>query len=256
MALYPNAATPLYIQIKDTLQAQIESGALAVGDRLPSERELADAFGVSRMTARQALQLLQQNGLSRRQVGKGSYVSRPQIDQELRELTSFSQDMSGRGLHPASRVLRAELLAADIETASQLRAAPGEEIVVLQRVRLADGKAIALETAHLLHRLCPGILDHYDFAVESLYRVLQADYGLHQVWANQVIGARMPSRAERMALGLSPRTPVLSLQRVTYDQEDRPIEFVRSCYHSERFQLHTVLRELTANEAGTQGRNP
>ena len=243
----PNPGTPLYIQIKETLQAQIESGAVAVGDRLPSERELSETYGVSRMTARQALQLLQQSGFSRRQVGKGTYASRPQIDQELRELTSFTGDMASRGLQPRSRVLRAAVLQADMETAAHLQAGVGEEIVVLQRVRLADGKPVALETAHLLHRLCPDILAAHDFAVASLYQVLQDHYGLHLVWASQVIGARMPDRTERAALELPARVPVLSLLRVTYDQEDRPIEFVRSCYHSERFQLRTVLRESRAN---------
>lgn len=256
MTLNLHAATPLYIQIKDVLQAQIESGAFAVGDRLPSERELSEAYGVSRMTARQALQLLQQNGWTQRQVGKGTYVSRAQIDQELRELTSFTQDMTSRGLRAQSQVLRAELLAADAEVAGYLHASVGEQIVLLQRVRLADDKPIALETAHLLHRLCPGILSAHDFAIQSLYGALQEDHGLRLVWANQVIGARMPSRAERAALALAGRTPVLSLLRVTFDHEDRPIEFVRSCYHSERYQLRTVLRELNTGDPGRQGHQP
>jgi GntR family transcriptional regulator len=240
----PNSSTPLYIQIKDLLHAQIQSGQFAVGDRLPSERELSEAYNVSRMTARQALQLLEQDGLTQRQVGKGSYVARPQIDQELRELTSFTQDMAARGLRPQNRVLLAELQPADPEVADHLQARTGEPTVVLQRVRLADGKPIALETAHLLHCTCPGILANHDFARASLYRVLQDHYGLHLVWATQIIGARMPDRFERDALDLPKRVPVLSLFRVTYDETDRPIEFVRSCYNSERYQLRTTLRDL------------
>lgn len=250
MRFNPNTATPLYLQIKELLQAQIENGEFAVGDRLPSERELSEAYGVSRMTARQALQLLKQHGFTHRQVGKGTYVSRPQIDQELRELTSFTQDMTGRGLHPHSRVLHAETMAVDAETGGHLRLERGEEIVLIQRVRLADDKPIALETAYLPHRLCPSILERHDFSVDSLYQVLQGEYGLHLVWANQLIGARMPDATERSALELAARVPVLSLLRVTYDQEDRPIEFVRSCYHSERYQLRTVLREMNPVNAG------
>jgi GntR family transcriptional regulator len=240
----PNSSTPLYIQIKDLLHSQIQSGQFAVGDRLPSERELSEIYNVSRMTARQALQLLQQDGLTQRQVGKGTYVARPQIDQELRELTSFTQDMTGRGLSPQNRVLKAELQPADPEVAGHLQTHSGEPTVVLQRIRLADGKAIALETAHLLHRTCPGILANHDFARASLYQVLQEHYGLHLVWATQVIAARMPDRFEREALDLPKRVPVLSLLRVTFDAADRPIEFVRSCYHSERYQLRTTLRDL------------
>lgn len=243
MTLSLSGATPLYIQIKDLLQRQIEEGSIAVDDRLPSERELAEAYGVSRMTARQALQLLQQSGFSRTQVGKGTYATRPQIDQELRELTSFTKDMTQRGLRPRSCVLAAELRRADDESAAQLQTVVGEELVVLQRVRLADEKPIALETAHLRHSQFPGILREHDFSMESLYQVLKECYHVHLVWANQVIGARMPDRFERAALELPARTPVLSLRRVTYDEHDQPIEFVSSCYHSERYQLRTVLRE-------------
>ena len=240
----PNSSTPLYIQIKELLHSQIQSGQFAVGDRLPSERELSETYNVSRMTARQALQMLEQDGLTQRQVGKGSYVARPQIDQDLRELTSFTQDMSARGLRPQNRVLLAALQPADSEVADHLQARTGEPAVVLQRVRLADGKPIALETAHLVHRTCPGILAAHDFARASLYQVLKEHYGLHLVWATQIIGARMPDRFERDALDLPKRVPVLSLLRVTYDETDRPIEFVRSCYNSERYQLRTTLRDL------------
>ena len=238
-----NGATPLYIQIKDRLQQQIEAGVFAVGERLPSERELSDEYHVSRMTARQALQLLQQSGLTRSQVGKGTYVSR-KIDQDLRELTSFTQEMANKGLRPTSRVLHAAVRAADAETAVRLSVPLGDEIVVLTRLRMANEKPIAIETAHLRHALCPGILAGHDFASESLYQVLQGQYGVRLVWARQVIAARMPDTSEQKTLGLRARIPVLSLVRVTFDEHDQPIEYVRSCYHGERYQLHTVLRDL------------
>lgn len=243
MALNPNHPTPLYVQIKELLQHQIESGVFAIGDRLPSERELAEQHNVSRMTARQALQLLQQNGYSRSQVGKGTFVHRPEIDQELRELTSFTRDMIQRGMRPASRVLLAAIRPADDDMAAQLQTEIGDAIVVLRRVRLADNRPIAIETAHLRSARFPGLLDH-DFAEESLYRVLKEHFGVRLVWATQIIGARMPERAEREALGVGARVPVLSLVRVTYDENDRPVEYVRSCYHSERYQLRTTLREI------------
>lgn len=244
MTLNPTGSTPLYIQIKELLQRQIEAGVFAVGQRLPSERELAEAHGVSRMTARHALLLLQQSGFTTTRVGKGTYVDRPQINQDLRDLTSFTQEMGGRGFQPTSRVLRAEVLPAAAEIAVQLGLSIGDEIVLLQRVRLADDKPVALETAHLRHSLCPRILAEHDFASESLYRVLTECYDVRPVWATQLIGARMPTRFEQEALGLGPRVPVLSLARLTFDQHDQPVEYVRSCYHSERYQLRTVLRDV------------
>lgn len=252
MTLEPHSATPLYIQIKDLLLQKIEAGVFAVGERLPSERELSDEYCVSRMTARQALQLLQQSGLTRTQVGKGTYVSR-RINQELRELTSFTQEMINNGLRPSSRVLHAAVHPADAEIADRLSAQLGEEIVVLTRLRLANQKPIAIETAHLRHVLCPQILSKHNFAVESLYEVLQGRYGMRLIWARQVIAARMPDAGERKELNLPVHVPVLSLARVTYSDADQSIEYVRSCYHGERYQLHTVLRDL-GHSTGVEGK--
>jgi GntR family transcriptional regulator len=109
---------------------------------------------------------------------------------------------------------------------------------------MANRKPIAIETAHLRHALCPGILTGHDFAHASLYQVLQGEYGLRLVWATQVIAARMPEPQERTTLEIGPDTPVLDLLRVTYDEFDHPIEYVRSCYHGDRYQMRTQLREI------------
>ena len=242
MSLHHDSPVPLYIQIKDLLQKQIENGAYAIGARLPSERELAQRFNVSRMTARQALQSLAQEGLTSSRVGKGTFVSPPRINQELRTLTSFSEDMRERGMAPNSRVIRAEVVPANREIAGRLRVAPKTAIVLLSRVRLADDQPLALETTHIPTGLCAGLLEHYDFSRESLYEVLRVDYGWNLVWADQMIQACMPSESERRALNLNTRTPVLRLARVTYNQYDQPVEFVRSVYRGDQYQLRAVLR--------------
>jgi len=233
-------STPLYTQIRDYLQARIKEGAYEVGARLPSERELAQEFEVSRMTARQALQDLIQEGLAYSRVGKGTFVSPPKID--LRALTSFSEESRQRGMTPGSRVLSTALAPADAQTTRWLQIAPGTEIVVLTRIRLANGKPLAIETAHLDHRLCPGILDRHDFANDSLYEVLRNEYGWVLVWADQIIEARQATHEESQLLEMDRHIPVLSLTRVTYDNQDRPIEFVCSVYRGDQYRLHAVLR--------------
>lgn len=243
MAIDHDGSTPLYLQIRDALQGQIESGAYADGARLPSERDLAEAFGVSRMTARQAIQLLTQEGLISTRIGKGTFVQHRAFAQTLHDLTSFSDDMRKVGVHSSSRVLRAEVGAADVDTAAHLDLAAGDEIVRLDRVRLADGLPIALERAHIRHAICPGILEASDFSRQSLYAALKETYGVRLVWASEVIAARMPDSEEREALGITDDVPVLSLKRVTHNERDEPVEYVRSSYHSERYQFRTVLRE-------------
>ena len=253
MALQHDSPTPLYIQLKEYLQMQIQTGEYAVDARLPSERELAKLHHVSRMTARQALQALAQEGFTYTRVGKGTFVNAPRIDQELHALTSFSEDMQGRGMSASSRVLKASSQAADRDTANHLRIEPGTEVVVLRRVRLADGEPLALETAHLPHHLCPDILSKHDFSTESLYAVLRSIYGWVLVWADQLIQARLPGEAECDVLAIGAQMPVLAITRVTFAEGDRPVEFVRSVYRGDQYQLHAVLiSDLDRNSTVTE----
>jgi len=239
-----DSTVPLYIQLKEHLRLQIERGAYPPGTRLPSERELAKSYQVSRMTARQAIQLLVKDGFVSPRVGKGTYVRKPRIAQELRRLTSFSEDILQRGMTPSSRIVRATLAQADQEAAQHLKVSSRAEIILLSRVRLANDDPIALEVCHLNHRLCPGLLDHHDLSRESLYQVLREEYGHHLTWADQLISARMPTEEERHALALDRQTPVLSLTRVTYIEHNQPIEYVCSVYRCDRFQLRTILRDI------------
>jgi GntR family transcriptional regulator len=240
--LQHESSVPLYIQIKELLQRQIESGEYAVGARLPSERELAQRYDVSRMTARQALRALAQEGLTHSRVGKGTFVSAPKINQELLALTSFSEDMRQRGIQPSSRVLSAEVHPAGTEVAARLHVLPGTEIVVLKRVRLADRRPLALETTHLPHRLCPGLLKQHDFERDSLYEVLRREYGWTLAWADQVIETRLPEESECHALDLDEKTPILKFTRVTFNEQNQPVEFVRSVYRGDQYRLRTILR--------------
>ncbi len=248
MNVQPHSSEPFYIQIKNYLQLQIQTGAYPVGARLPSERELAEQFNVSRMTARQALLLLGREGLIYTRVGKGTYVSPPKFDQDLDALRSFTEEMREHGVEPSSRVLEAVLRPAEADVAAQLGIAPGAEIVVLSRVRLADGKPLAIETTHLAHQACPGILEGHDFSRESLYSVLRREYGWVLVWADQIIEARLPQPHERRLLGIDRQTPVLSIRRTTYSRHDLPVEFVYSIYRGDQYQMRAILRhpDLTA----------
>lgn len=248
MQLDHETTVPLYIQLKEHLREQIETGVYEAGSRLPSERELAETFRVSRMTARQALRLLVQDGFVYARVGKGTFVRNTRINQELRYLSSFTEDIQQRGMVPSSRVIRSEVIHPNQEVASRLRITPHAEIALISRVRLADDEPIAWEICHLNTRLCPGILDHHDFGEESLYEVLRDEYGYRLVWADQSIGARMPNEKEQDVLKLDNMTPVLNLARVTYTDDDTPLEYVRSVYRSDSFQLHVILQSLHKNK--------
>lgn len=235
---------PLYEQIKDYLRRNIQAGVFPVNTRIPSERQLAGQFGVNRLTASKAISELIQEGLVYTRVGKGTFVAPPKIDQALRSLTSFTQDMTGRGKVASSRVLYAGLEAADAIVARALAILPGATIAVLHRVRLADDQPIALEKSHLVYALCPAILERYDFSRESLYRVLREVYGLRLTYARQTIEAGIAEHEEIETLEALPGTPILRITRITFDDRDRPVEFVYSSYRGDRYKFVTVLQQV------------
>lgn len=236
-----HSPTPIFEQIKAILDEAIARGELLPHQRIPSERELSVALGASRMTIRQALVEMMAEGSLYTRSGKGTYVAEPKIEQPLQRLTSFTEDIRARGLRPASRVLAQELLSAPLELAEALGLRAGAELVRIRRLRLADDHPLAIETTHLPHSLCPGILE-FDLSTTSLYELLGARYGIHLRSAKQTIEASEPLADERQLLSLPPHVPVLRLHRLTMGEDGRVVEFVRAVYRGDRYQLHVDLR--------------
>jgi GntR family transcriptional regulator len=241
MLLRRDAPDPLYIQIKEYIIAEIKAGRFQPDQRLPSERELSLRFKVGRMTVRQALLELMHEGKIYTRMGKGTFVLAPKIDQELRALTGFSQDVRIRGGRPSSRVLEAKVIAPPPAAARALRLGMDDKIILLARLRLSDGIPLALERAHLPHAFFPNLLDH-NFEVESLYEVLRNDYGVTLVQAEQTIEAALASPNEIEMLSLTPPAAVLKMERLTYNQEGQPLEYVPSTYRGDRYKFRSVLQ--------------
>jgi len=139
--LNKQGAVPLYMQLKQLIEGEIAVGALAAHSRVPSERELSEQFGISRMTARQALAELIQEGRLYTSVGKGTFVAEPKIHQNLQSLTSFTQDMLARGLMPTTRLLRREFVPASATIASRCATSAKATMVRERRFTMATTTA-------------------------------------------------------------------------------------------------------------------
>jgi GntR family transcriptional regulator len=240
MTLQREAPDPLYLQLKDSLENQIRAGVYQKHQRLPSERELSEQFNVSRMTARHALLALVRDGAVYTRVGKGTFVAGPKIDQELQSLSGFSQDILGRGSRPSSRVLEARVAYPPPDAAAALGLVGNEQVIVLARLRRSDGIPLAVETAYLPASRMPDLLRH-DFAVESLYEVVQQDYGLQLVHAEQRIEAGLASPRELELLEMTAPAAVLRMRRLTRDASGVPVEWVLSTYRGDRYAFRTML---------------
>ncbi|MDR6289693.1 MULTISPECIES: GntR family transcriptional regulator [Inquilinus] len=232
---------PIYQKIAQDLADRIRDGGFAVGDRLPSERDLADQLGISRMTVRQAFKSLTDAGLIESRIGRGCFVARPKIDQRLQRLSGFSEDMARLGRRAASVILRQTVVPAAGEAREALGIAEGDPVVLLERVRLADAVPMAFEISWLPAALVPGILDKHDFSTASLYEVLRRDYGLVPWQAEQTVEADLPDAMTASALDIPLTAPVLVLTRRTADSAGHVIEFVRSAYRGDRYKMRARL---------------
>ena len=233
---------PLYSQVKELLRERI--GRLRGGEQaqLPSERELARDLNISRMTVRQAVRDLIAEGAIYTAPGRGTFLTTGEVTQQLVGLTSFSQEMTKRGLVPSSRLLEAEAIT-DHEIAARLRLQPDEQLARIRRLRLANGEPMALETTHLPLELCPGLLS-MDLERGSLYELLQRVFRLRFGAATQTITAEAARPATARMLALNEGDPVLVMERSSELDNGRPFEYVRSWYRADRYHFAVRLGPL------------
>ncbi len=231
---------PLYQQIRRWLRDQIAAGALKPHSRVPSERTLAATLCISRMTVRAALDEMIREGLLYRVPGKGTYVAPPRLEQPLHVLTSFTEDMVARGLRPGGRVLFQGVAVAPDHVVEPLGIAAGEKVIKLERLRLADGEPMSIETAFLRSDKCRFVLES-NLDDQSLYRLLR-DHGLQLSWAEQSVGARLPSPREAQLLGIQSTVPVITTVRVTHLVSGEAVEYVTSSFRSDRYTFRALLR--------------
>ena len=245
-----DAPTPIYLQIAESIGSLLASGALPPGYVLPPERVLCEQFGISRMTLRQAMSLLDREGLIDSRRGIGTVVRNSRLRKQQQELRSFSEEIRERGGRPESRLISLGLAtpAASVREFFGLR--EDQKIYEIQRVRLNDGEPLALELARIPERLCPG-LERFDLAKASLYQILEQSYGLRLQTCVEEISAEIPSSQHRKLLNLPTLTAVLVVDRKTYTDVGRPLEFTHSVYRGDRYSsiVHSVRKNKSILKA-------
>lgn len=211
-----------------------------VGTSIPPERQLASDLGVSRMTLRRVIGDLVDDGYLTRRQGSGTFVGKPKIAQQL-TMTSFSEDMRRRGFHPSARTLSLDRVTAGVQIGRWLEVSPTERIVRARRLRLADGESMAIETLHVPATRVPG-LTRRDLDSSSFYELLRERYGVLLGAGRQTIEPTLLDEDEAEILDVPVHSPAFLFERVTRDDDGCPVEFVRSLYRGDRYQLVTELR--------------
>lgn len=224
---------PRYRQIEQALRTRIAE--LRPGDPLPSDTELSAEFGVSRMTARHAMQQLVEEGLAVRIPGRGTFVAEPPAHRQAHRLMSFTAEMERRGRVPSSRLLAREIRTARPREAEALGLLAGEPIVFLRRLRLADNEPIAVETAVLNVRCAPAVMAA-DLEHGSLHEAL-ARAGIVLRRGTATIGAEAATRTDARLLGVRIGSPLLVERRVIVDVHGKRVEATESRYPADRYAL-------------------
>jgi GntR family transcriptional regulator len=235
VVLSKHVPIPLYHQLKTILLERVKSGELKSNDKLPSEDEIAEQYGISKATVRQAIGELASEGVIRREQGRGTYVAEQKIEQGPRALTGFTEEMRKHGLRSRSKVLKQRVIKADADTAQKLQVVEGEPLFELTRLRLADGEPMGLQTAVIPLALAPGIKDE-DFSA-SLYDVLETKYSLVPNTAEETHTAILLDVREAKLLKVPPGSPALAAERITYLANKQPFEMVHSLMRGDRYKI-------------------
>jgi GntR family transcriptional regulator len=234
---------PLYYQLVSQLMENIRNEELKPGDKLPSEREIAEALNISRITARLAITELLDRGLLYREQGRGTFIAQSKR-RSIQGFTSFTEDMLNRGLTPSSKVLAQEVITLD-EVHKALNLQPGEKVIHIYRLRMANGAPVALQTSFLPYHIFPG-LEKEDLS-SSLFQILNKKYFVFPSWTEPEVDALPATSEEAELLDLKLNDPVLVVRAQTFTDSFEVVESVKTVYRGESMGLYLGRQRLNLN---------
>jgi len=230
---------PLYYQIAGFLREAIQSlGNIKEGDSeisLPTESELSDYFDVHRGTVRHALEILEREGLIYRERGRGTFLQRPRVEQDISTFLSTTEDLESRGWSTKTKLVGISKVNPRIHTKNVLEIGDGEQVWDVLRLRIANDEPIGLQRVFLPIKLTPD-LNTYDLTL-SLAKTMEQVYGIIFKQAYQIIRARKATNAEADLLGITEGDPLIVISGTSWDQYGRPIEDLDSFWRYDRYDL-------------------
>ncbi len=222
---------PVYYQLKNLILNKIRNGEYPEGSLIPSERDLGENLGISRMTVRQALSQLVSEGVLYREKGKGTFVSKSKIVQ--RNIMSFSETVRKKGLVPSTNVLNFTRVSDRPDITEILGLGANEVLYYVKRLRLANDLPIGIEEVYIPEKYCPD-LEKQDLKA-SLYKLLKEVYSLSVNYMDSSVEAAKASKEEKKLLGLTDNIPVLSISSVSYNDEGMKLLHQKDIYRSDEY---------------------
>ncbi|WP_066890207.1 GntR family transcriptional regulator [Clostridium nigeriense] len=237
---------PLHYQIYTDILEKIKNKEYKVNDKLPSEKELQDMYGVSRITVRRAMEDLQREGYAAKYRGIGTVVCKPKKNFNLRMLSSFSEDNEKYGEKASSILVKFQELIADQRISDLLNLNSSEKIFYIERIRLSGDTVIGLHKAYI-KKLNNLTLKEDDFKEDtSLYKLLK-DKGIKIDHAEEKLEAKISNEELNKILKVDNIIPIFYKERLTYDSNNRPVEYVEMYYNADMYE-YSVLLDLNKDK--------
>ncbi len=232
----PYDMTPKYYQLANILKEKIQNGEWPPRTPIPSERVLENQYNISRTTIRQAIDYLERQGFIYREHGRGTFVSPQKLQKGLQELTSFSEDLLRRGIQPGQIIQSIEFLTPSEAILRRLELPPHARVLRVERVRLGDGTPIGLQTSYI--KLDENqIISREDLEkAGSLYKILQNKFNIIPTEADETLEVTLATPNEASQLQIKPGAPLLLNERLLYNQNREPVEFVKILYRGDRYR--------------------
>jgi GntR family transcriptional regulator len=225
---------PYHYQLRELLRDEVASGRWEVGERLPSERELCETFNLSRTTIREAIDALVNEGLLRREKGRGTFIAEPKITQKWLEAPdSFTESMLEQGYQIETRVMNLSVTSAPYKVSRELRLRSAEPVIVLDRIRLILQEPILLVTSYIPEKYCPGLVNE-DFSHQSLYQVLRDKYNIQITQAKRFMEAVAANELEADLLHVRQGAPLMLIESTAYREDGSPIEHFKARHRGDR----------------------
>lgn len=231
---------PLYYQLKEIIKENIENGDWLPGDKIPSEYQLISEYNISRNTVKKALDDLVQDGMLNRIQGKGTFVSKPKLEQSLTGFYSFSKVLRDKGMNPKDIIISLESKQANSRIARKLQIEENSEVIELRRLRCANEEPIILETSYLPKEKVVNLTKE-KLEKNSLYDILELEYGLIVTKAKEIFEPVLIGNFESQHLNVNEGLPALLLERIAYEANGLPIEFCSSIVRGDRCRFYTEL---------------
>jgi len=238
--IYKDSPLPLYYQLKQIIINMVESRELKENDKLPTENELCKQFSISRTTTRQALKELVNEDYIYVIQGKGTFISPKKFQQELLNFYSFTDEMEKIGRTPTTLVLEFKIIETDNKVAQVLKINQNDKIYKFIRVRLADNEPMILETTYIPYDLFPGI-SREDLESNPLYAILVGRFHTVFTKAEETFRSTLLNEGEAKKLNYIKGGPAILLERITYNNYNRVIEYTKSVTRGDKFKYHVIL---------------